>query len=69
MLFRSTIRKTIAGQRVTVLVTHWWEYFRNGQADDAFIEKLHETAEFLANDREIKVVSFDALTSGDISLN
>ena len=64
-----TIRKTVAGQRVTVLVTHWWEYFRNGQADDAFIERLHETAEFLASSREIKVVSFDALTTGDISLN
>ena len=64
-----TIRKTIAGQRVTVLVTHWWEYFRNGQADDAFIGKLHETADFLASSREIKVVSFDALLEGGISLN
>ena len=64
-----TIRETIAGQRVTVLVTHWWEYFRNGQADDAFIGKLHETAEFLASSRDIKVVSFDALLDGGIALN
>jgi Uncharacterized protein conserved in bacteria (DUF2334) len=63
------IRQTVFGQRVTVLVTHWWEYFRAGVADEAFIGKLHETAEFLASSREIKVVSFDALVDEGIALN
>jgi hypothetical protein len=53
------IRAAIDASEVTVLVTHWWEYFRDGEADEPFIEVLHETAEMLAARRDVRVVSFD----------
>jgi len=56
-------------QQLTVLVTHWWEYFRNEQPDEAFIEFLHETADYLAGHRETKVISFSDLISQPIALN
>src|ERR1044071_4402893 len=48
-------------QRLTVLVTHWWEYFRNGKPDEPFIDFLHDTAAYLANQPDINVISFDDL--------
>ena len=42
------ILRAIHSRRLTVLVTHWWEYFRDGEPDGAFIYFLHETAEYLA---------------------
>ena len=59
----------LASQRLTVLVTHWWEYFRDGQPDETFIEFLHETAAYIAGHPEIKVVSFEDLVGGKIPLN
>ncbi len=59
----------LATQRLTVLVTHWWEYFRDGQPDEPFIDFLHETASYLAGDPELKVISFSELVRGDIPLN
>ena len=56
-------------QRVTVLVTHWWEYFRDGRVDEPFIDFLHETAAYLATHPELKVISFGELASGGIPLN
>jgi hypothetical protein len=55
------IKKAIAGRTLTVLVTHWWEYFRDRQPDEAFIEVLHQTAIWLSSQRGIKVISFDDL--------
>jgi hypothetical protein len=55
------IMKTVADRKLTVLVTHWWEYFRGDQPDDAFIEVLHQTAAWLASQPEIKVIAFDDL--------
>jgi hypothetical protein len=60
---------TIQRQRVTVLVTHWWEYFRNGQADGKFIEILHQTARYLVDEPSVEVVSFDDVIAGKIPLN
>jgi hypothetical protein len=54
---------------VTVLVTHWWEYFRTGEPDEPFIDFLHETLRHLANRPDVKIVSFDDLISGGIALN
>ena len=59
----------IQRQQVTVLVTHWWEYFRAGVPDDTFIDFLHETAHYLANNPNLKVISFSELVSGRIRLN
>jgi hypothetical protein len=59
----------VNSNRVTVLVTHWWEYFRNGEPDRPFIEFLHQTADYLAAHPELKVISFDDLISQSIPLN
>lgn len=56
-----TIKRAIAKDEVTVLVTHWWEYFRNGTPDEAFIRELHKTADYLASRPDIQVTTFEAL--------
>jgi hypothetical protein len=56
-----TVREAIARQKITVLVTHWWEYFRDGEPDEGFIRVLHDTAEYLAAQPDVCVTSFDAL--------
>jgi len=52
------IRRAIKSQTVTVLVTHWWEYFDNKEPNHAFIDVLHQTADYLASDPDIRVLSF-----------
>jgi hypothetical protein len=52
--------------RLTVLVTHWWEYFRNGQPDEPLIEVLHETADYLSR-RNVKVIAFGELAQAPVS--
>ena len=62
------VRQAVGRSQLTVLVTHWWEYFRDSRPDDGFIQQLHETAAYLANAPAIKVISFEELargTSGD----
>lgn len=53
---------------VTVLVTHWWEYFRTGEPDEPFIEFLHETLRQLANRSDVRMISFDELLDSNIAL-
>lgn len=62
------ILKHVMHQKLTVLVTHWWEYFRNGTPDEPFIAFLHETIEFLASQPEIKVIRFSDLLNEDIAI-
>ena len=57
------IKRTIQRQKITVLVTHWWEYFRDGAPHEAFIRVLHETAEYLASDPSLVVMPFSALAN------
>jgi hypothetical protein len=59
----------LKAQQLTVLVTHWWEYFRDDSPDEAFIDFLHETAFYLATHPELKVISFSDLLSNRIRLN
>lgn len=59
----------LESQRLTILVTHWWEYFREGQPDEPFIDLLHETAGYLATHPHVKVTTFDALVDGQVPLN
>jgi hypothetical protein len=59
----------LSTQHLTVLVTHWWEYFRGGQPDEPFIDFLHQTGEYLANNPELKVIAFSDLVENRISLN
>ncbi len=53
---------------LTVLVTHWWEYFRTGTADGPFSDVLHEVAEWLGSNRSVRVVSFTDVAKGEVSL-
>jgi hypothetical protein len=55
------IKAAIANSPLTVLVTHWWEYFPDGKADEDFIAVLHKTAEYLASQPDVRVVGFDDL--------
>src|SRR5438105_3460138 len=63
------VKSAIQNQRLTVLVTHWWEYFREHEPDEPFIDVLHRTASYLADDPDIEVVSFDEVISGRFPLN
>jgi hypothetical protein len=64
-----TIIQHIHDQHLTVLVTHWWEYFRNGQPDEPLIEVLHETGDYLATHPQIKVITFADLANGHLCLD
>ncbi|MEO7676065.1 MAG: hypothetical protein ABIV39_04795, partial [Verrucomicrobiota bacterium] len=63
------IKKSIDSQHLTVLVTHWWEYFRDQTPDEPLIGLLHETADYLVSRKDLKVISFHDLTQQNISLN
>lgn len=63
-----TIKKTVSRQKLTVLVTHWWEYFRDGRPDESFIRVLHDTAKWLGDQSDIKVIAFDDLLAGDVAV-
>lgn len=63
------IIERLNAQQVTVLVTHWWEYFRENRPDEPFIACLHETADYLATHPEYRVISFRQLAEGGIRLN
>ncbi|MEW6306709.1 MAG: DUF2334 domain-containing protein [Verrucomicrobiota bacterium] len=63
------IKASIHSQKLTVLVTHWWEYFRNNEPDDNFIEVLHKTAAYLVGNSGIRVITFDDLWKTDFPLS
>lgn len=56
------IKAAIDASPLTVLVTHWWEYFPEGKPDNEFIEVLHEAADYLDSKPGLKVVGFDDLS-------
>jgi hypothetical protein len=60
-----SVKRAVSRQKLTVLVTHWWEYFRHGEPDGKFIDVLHQTAEFLANSPDVAVISFEDLAQGN----
>lgn len=63
-----SVKKQVESQRLTVLVTHWWEYFRDGKPDSAMIGILHATADWLAGHPNVRVISFDELAKLEGSL-
>jgi len=65
----AAVRRDIESRPLTVVVTHWWEYFRNGKPDEAFIAVLHEVAAWLASRPDIRVVSFREVASGRVPLH
>jgi hypothetical protein len=64
-----TIRTHVRSNRLTALVTHWWEYFRDGIPDEKFVGFLHETLDFLAADRGLKVIRFSDLLDRSVPLS
>ena len=52
------IKRTVENRAVTVLVTHWWEYFHHNGPDASFIAILHQMADYFARRRDLKVISF-----------
>jgi hypothetical protein len=64
-----SVLSAIQRQRLTVLVTHWWEYFPAGEPDEYFISILHETAELISRQPDVSVVSFADVSSGSIPLD
>jgi hypothetical protein len=63
------IQQAIAERKLTVLVTHWWEFYRGGEPDKKFIQALHETAKYLAEHPDLRVVSFQDVASGQVPLH
>jgi len=63
------IKRSVNSRKVTVLVTHWWEYFPGGKPNESFIQVLHETADYLASEKDIKVISFSELAKSGLQLN
>lgn len=61
--------QSVNSRRLTILVTHWWEYFRENRPDDAFIGYLHQTAKYLADNPDIRVISFADLAESRMELN
>lgn len=45
-------------QRLTVVVSHHWEYFADGVRNQALIDVLHEFADYLAHNHGVSVVRF-----------
>lgn len=64
----ANVCRAVESRKLTVLVTHWWEYFRDGKADTAFIDVLHEVAAWLGARKDVKVVSFSDVASGAVPL-
>lgn len=52
------IKETLQQRNLSVLVTHWWEFFRGGEPDQSLIRVLHETARYLASRSDVRVISF-----------
>ena len=57
------VQRAVQRQQLTVLVTHWWEYFRNGAPDEELIGILHQVANWLAAQQDIRVISFDDIAN------
>ena len=64
-----TVKRQVESQRLTVLVTHWWEYFRDGKTDTSLMEILHQTACWLSTTPNVKVIAFDDLARGHGALD
>jgi hypothetical protein len=62
------VKQSVLSRRLTVLVTHWWEYFRDGEPDEPFIQTLHATAAWLAEQPDLKVISFNDLWKNNFPL-
>ena len=59
----ANVQRAVRSSDLTVLVTHWWEYFRDGgNPDEDLIETHHAVGRWLAEDPEVEVISFEDLS-------
>lgn len=65
----ASVRGAVEGATLTVLVSHWWEFFRGGHPDDKLIGVIHEVAGWLASRPDVRVVSFGDVASGRVPIN
>lgn len=63
-----SVQRAVEGNTLTVLVTHWWEYFREGVADEELIAILHAVAHWLADRSDIHVTTFARMAAGELPL-
>ena len=63
-----SVRQAVDGSALTVLVSHWWEFFRMGVPDDGLIDVMHEMAEWLASRDDVRVVTFGDVAGGRIPI-
>lgn len=63
------IAQTIQSRHLTVLVTHWWEFFPGGKLNEKFITLLHRTADYLVSQPDLQVISFSDLACSRLNLN
>jgi hypothetical protein len=59
----------IERSRLTVIVVHWWEFFRDGKPDEDLIAVFHQLARWLASRPDIRVVSFSDVVSGAVPIS
>jgi hypothetical protein len=64
----ASVQSAVEGTSLTVLVLHWWEFFRAGVPDVELIDMAHEVAAWLASRPDIRVVSFEDVASGAVPL-
>lgn len=63
-----SVVRAVEGATLTVLVVHWWEFFRDGVPDDGLIAVLEEAADWLAGRPDVRVASFADVAAGAIPL-
>jgi hypothetical protein len=62
------IKKRISEHELTILNTHWWEFFPNWQPDQPFIDVLHSLADFFYQNKEVRLIGFDQLLDGSVQI-
>jgi Uncharacterized protein conserved in bacteria (DUF2334) len=65
----AAVEKAVLGSKLTVLVQHWWEFFRGGVADEELIGVLHQLAGWLSSRDDVRVVSFEDVASGAVPIS
>ena len=64
-----SVRRAVEGATLTVIVSHWWEFFRDGVPDEGLIGVMHEVAGWLAGRPDVRVVSFSDIAAGRVPIN
>jgi hypothetical protein len=64
-----SVSGAVAKSRLTVVVLHWWEFFRDGVPDEGLIAVLHQLAAWLASRPDVKVVTFSDVAEGRVPIS